>query len=192
MLLYLFQDWSSAQFRQDAHWIRCKLAAMTPCERFPTAISGFGSSRLSRRRALSSSLDPKRHCSFSFSASSAKPWLKSITISPTLFAPRIAYRNRGDAGLDFVRQPFTMSNHVVEILPHSRRGRICLEHPRSCRCGAIVRGGLLFQEPAIRNLFKMTNIHRHISTHSGHRGPRQRSVGPLASLPERQHQDRPR
>ncbi len=47
--------------------------------------------------------------------------------------------------LDLARQPFTMNNHLVEILLHSRRGSIALEPPGSRRCCAIVRGGLLFQ-----------------------------------------------
>jgi hypothetical protein len=50
-----------------------------------------------------------------------------------------------DSLLDFARQPFTMSNHLVEILFHSRRGSICLEPPGLRRCCAIVRGRLRFR-----------------------------------------------
>src|SRR6266478_3961815 len=39
--------------------------------------------------------------------------------------------------LDVARQPFTMNNHLVEILLHSWRGSVCLESPGSCRCCAI-------------------------------------------------------
>src|SRR5207237_10796216 len=44
--------------------------------------------------------------------------------------------------LDIARQLFTMNNHLVEILFHSRCGNVCLEPPGSRRCCAIVRSGL--------------------------------------------------
>src|SRR5271166_2687859 len=44
--------------------------------------------------------------------------------------------------LDTARQPFTMNNHLVEILLHSRRGNVCLEPPGSRRSCAIVRSRL--------------------------------------------------
>src|SRR5271165_1608595 len=50
-----------------------------------------------------------------------------------------------DSLLDFARQPFTMSNHRVEILFHSRRGSVCLEPSGLRRHGAIIRGRLLFR-----------------------------------------------
>ena len=67
--------------------------------------------------------------------------------------------------LDFARQPFTMNNHLVEILLHSWRGSICLEPSGSRRCCAIVQGRLLFRRPAIRNFGKMASIHLQISLH---------------------------
>src|SRR5467141_1785696 len=47
--------------------------------------------------------------------------------------------------LDTARQPFTMNNHLVEILFHSRRGNVCLEPPGSRRCCAIICGRLFFR-----------------------------------------------
>ena len=47
--------------------------------------------------------------------------------------------------LDTARQPFTMNNHLVEILLYPRRGNVCLEPPGSRRCCAIVRGRLFFR-----------------------------------------------
>ena len=47
--------------------------------------------------------------------------------------------------LDTARQPFTMNNHLVEILLHSWRGNVCLEPTGSRRCCAIVRGRLFFR-----------------------------------------------
>jgi len=64
-----------------------------------------------------------------------------------------------DAGFGFARQPFTMSNHFVEILFHSGRGSVCLKSPGSRRRCAIIEGRLHFRWPAIRNLFKMTSVH---------------------------------
>ncbi len=48
------------------------------------------------------------------------------------------------AGLDFARQPFTTSNHLVEVLLHSGRCRISLK-ATGARCRfSIVRGRLRF------------------------------------------------
>ena len=66
-------------------------------------------------------------------------------LSPTLVDTAGSIERVRRRLFDLARQPLTMNNHLVEILPHSRRGSICLEHPGSRRCGAIVRGGLLFQ-----------------------------------------------
>jgi hypothetical protein len=84
--------------------------------------------------------------------------------------------SRRDAGFDFARQPFTMSNHRVEILFHSGRGGVCLELPGSRRCCSIIRGRLLFRRPAIRNLFKMASVHLQFPCNLGQRNPGQRSV----------------
>ena len=88
---------------------------------------------------------------------------------PTRVTP---VRTGGAAGRDSARQAFTISNHLVEILPHSRRGRICLEHPGSRRCCAIVLGGLSLRWPAIRNLFKIASVHLQLPMDAGHTGRR--------------------
>jgi hypothetical protein len=51
-----------------------------------------------------------------------------ISAQSKAFISPVGRRSRGrDAGLDFASQPFTMSNHLVEILFHSGRGSVCPE-----------------------------------------------------------------
>jgi hypothetical protein len=76
----------------------------------------------------------------------ARSQLKWITISRHSGLAHVPTAgNGGDAGLDFVRQRFAMSNHVVEILFHSWRRSVCPKPPRFRRRYAIIRGRLLFQ-----------------------------------------------
>ena len=136
-------------------------------KRFPTATSGFGSSKASRRRA---------HCHLALTSSDTTASSRRVRGNPgrsrLLSHQHRPPRTGGVAGRDSARQPFTISNHLVEILPHSRRGRICLEHPGSRRCCAIVLGGLSLRWPAIRNLFKIASVHLQLPMDAGHTGRR--------------------
>jgi hypothetical protein len=62
-------------------------------------------------------------------------------LSPGLLNTAGSIERARRRSLDIARQPFTMNNHLVEILLHSWRGNVCLKPPGSRRCCAIVRVG---------------------------------------------------
>src|ERR1700732_1642650 len=79
---------------------------------------------------------------YSVIRSCTRPW---TDLAPGLVDAAGAIERARRRLVDFARQPFTMNDHLVEILLHSWRGSICLEPPGSHGCCAIVRGRLLFR-----------------------------------------------